>query len=74
MPTELVIVEEDPTTEEPDKEEPVKVDLDKQSAHTVRYSDDEWEDLERGVGRMLVFVFATVGALLVWVTVANSQT
>lgn len=34
-------------------------------------SDAEWADLERGVGRMVVFVFGAVGVILLWATVTK---
>ena len=59
MPTELVIVEEEP-------------EGDGQGTPPRPRSDEEWEDLERGVGRMIVFVFGTVGVILMWASIAKS--
>ena len=58
MPTELVIVEEEPEGEG-------------EGAPLRRRSDAEWETLERGVGRMVVFVFGTVGVLLFWASMVK---
>ena len=56
MPTELVIVEEEPGGE---------------GAPSRHRSDAEWEDLERGVGRMVVFVFGAVGVILFWASMVK---
>lgn len=45
MPTELVIVEEEPEEGEGD------------GAPSRLRTNEEWESLERGVGRVVVFVF-----------------
>lgn len=50
MSTELVIVEEEP-------------EGGGEGAPSRLRTDEEWENLERGVGQIVVFVFGTVGAL-----------
>ena len=60
MPTELIIIEEEPEGEG-------------EGAPSRHRTDKEWENLERGVGRMVVFVFGAVGVILFWASMAKPQ-